>query len=157
MTEDKRLFLALEDYKPNGIVHVGSKDGSFARYYHGIGVYQVWWLSAFEDAKLHGKMYQHAGKYGMHQKFTFGDYTNIYLEWRANAVDIDMEAYDVLHIECTEKIEDILNGLGMFKNNFKIIVLSNAYGSYYEQQLSAMGYRLQSFIGQESMFVRNDV
>lgn len=160
MTNNKNLFLPLEKYNFNGIVHVGAETGEYANYYHKLGIYKVMWIE--KNKNLHSSLYQHTSRFGMKQLYYMVNLSNVSTNesltfkdlWRKNAAYIDIESYDLLHIATNKNIKEIIEGFENFKEVFRAIVLSKNYSNEDESYLNSLGYSESDFVESQHLFIK---
>lgn len=154
MMQESKLYLPIEYYKINGIIHVGANIGQYAKYYHQLGVAQVIWIEQY--GHLDKELYLNTSKFGMRQLYynaRLSDVDNIddgncmrfKTLWRQQAHDIDIETYDMLHVATSTDMQKIVEGFDNFKSNFRIVVISNDPDQTCKTYMDSIGYTLDEF------------
>lgn len=158
----KQLQVDLEPLNVNGVIHVGAGTGDYAKNYHDLGIHQVLWIEA--DTSLYTALYEGIKSYGMEQKILITELDLVSKPpgvksfktlWRENASYINPYTYDMLHIACKTKHDEILGGFSFLLENFKEIVLSqDCENEKVERTLNSKGFFLDSFTDNERLFIK---
>ncbi len=157
MTE-KRLNLDLTPFNFNGVVHFGAGTGDYAKYYHRLGIHQVLWMAEKKD---YVALYENIRHFGMDQTILTPEPNTPFLSiWRQNASYIDPYSYDLLHLtkEAGSNQLQIINGFDYLIENFKAVVVSHSVREADDESLESLldnlGFKLDSFSGEERLYVK---
>lgn len=141
----------LEQFKFNGVINIGANTGEYAKCYYDLGISSVVWID--KNANLDGVLYQATKNFGMRQQYYFTEINNLDTEkskrfksfWRMNAADIDIETYDLLHIDVKNNVLNVLSGFENLFTNFRAIILTQHHGNESKNYIENHGYESVAF------------
>ena len=141
----------LKELNFNGVINIGAGNGSYAKHYYELGISSVVWIE--KDLKNDGPIYQNTKNFGMKQQYYFENIsssdsdTTIRFKtfWRMNSAKIDIEIYDLLHIDVKKDQYDILCGFDNFITNFKAIILTHEHNLDCKNYIEKNKYELITY------------
>lgn len=141
----------LEQSKFNGVINIGASAGEYAKCYYDLGISSVVWID--KNSNLDGVLYQATKNFGMRQQYYFAEINNLDTEkskrfksfWRINAVYIDIETYDLLHIDVKNNTLNMLLGFEDLITNFRAIILTQHHENESKSYIENNGFESTTY------------
>ena len=143
----------LSELNFNGVINIGSKDGHYAKHYYELGLYSALWID--KNLKYDAALYNNTKNIGMKQQYYFTEISNIDSDntlrfksfWRANAASIDIETYDLLHLDIKNNHIDVIKSFDNLITNFRAIVITKNHNFELQTFLEQNKFNLESYTG----------